>query len=115
MFSKTIIAKPSLHFVQCSRVQSTRAVRSFKVVGALSAGQRVKVTADVKVYHILKTKGAETALQGFEGVVDSIIEEHKGLPLSANLPVKVKLTGEVGELGEVSFIAHLCESELEEI
>jgi hypothetical protein len=73
------------------------------------------------VYHIPKTKGAEINVNGFEGEVIEVIEKTAaGVPLSANLPIKVRLSGEVlcqpqGVLGVVSFIAHLEDHEVTEL
>jgi len=91
------------------------------VVAAIGPGSKIKVSKDILVYHIPKTKGSEINLNGFEGEVIEVIEKTAdGVPLSANLPVKVRLSGEVlrqpqGVLAEVSFIAHLEDHELTEL
>ena len=43
------------------------------------------------VYHVPKTKGAATELEGMEGVVDSRADDHEGTYISANLEVRVAL------------------------
>ena len=85
-------------------------------VVAIDVGSQVKVAKDVKVYHIPKCKGAEVNINGFEGeVVDVIKETDTGVPLSANLPMKVRVSGEVLDKGVISFLVHLDDAELEEI
>lgn len=83
---------------------------------AVSQGAQVRVSKDVTVYHIPKCKGAAVNLNGFQGEVVEIVKETAtGIPLSANLPVKVKLSGEVLDKGVLSFLVHLEESEVEAI
>uniref|UniRef100_A0A7S1SND0 Ferredoxin thioredoxin reductase alpha chain domain-containing protein n=1 Tax=Tetraselmis chuii TaxID=63592 RepID=A0A7S1SND0_9CHLO len=80
---------------------------TLRVSAKIEEGAKVKVTTSVKVYHVPKTP--ELDLQGMEGVVMADVSTYKGHPISSNLPIKVKFTE------PVKVIAHLEESELEEI
>lgn len=45
---------------------------SLRVRAEVAEGSKVRVTDDVKVFHIPKSKGAETNLKGFEGIVQTV-------------------------------------------
>ena len=62
-----------------ARVQASRSVRVASAASSRSAttmamapGQKVKVKDAISVYHVPKTKGAETKLEGMQGVVDTV-------------------------------------------
>uniref|UniRef100_A0A061S417 Intraflagellar transport protein ift122 n=1 Tax=Tetraselmis sp. GSL018 TaxID=582737 RepID=A0A061S417_9CHLO len=97
--------RSSLLLRRCKR--DTRRVTNTRVFASISEGTRVRVKTSVKVYHVPKTKGAETELEGKEGVVAAVVSTYKGEPTSATLPVRVKFEE------PVKFIAHLDEDELE--
>jgi hypothetical protein len=83
--------------VRCSRGRAAafslrvRASSAAGSSGTVAAGARVRVTAPVVVYHVPKTKGAATPLQGLEGVVTAIADVHTdGSQLSCTMPLKVR-------------------------
>ena len=56
----------------------------------------------------------DALLQGFEGVVVRIVDNHKGTPISATHIVKVELTLQAGDKLK-KFQTHFKERELEEL
>jgi hypothetical protein len=54
--------------------------------GAFAEGQRVKVVANVKVFHVPRSPAEGIQLEGMEGVVTKDVTQYKGKILSANLP-----------------------------
>lgn len=67
-------------------------------------GAKVRVTAEVKVFHAPKhTAGLE--LQGKEGVIVKNVNYYKDKHLSANTPYKVQIDLEDG--GKGKFFVHL--------
>jgi hypothetical protein len=67
-------------------------------------GTKVKVTAEVKVFHAPK-RAEGLDLQGKQGVVVKNVNYHKGKHLSANAPYKVQIDLEDG--GKGKFFVHL--------
>lgn len=61
--------------------------------------------------HVPKIKG--TDLKGHPGVVAEIVDNHKGVPISSTMPVKVEfmITPEGGK--PLKFTAHFIDEELE--
>ena len=53
------------------------------------------------MYHVPKTAGAETELEGKEGVVTADVSEFKGQETSATLAIRVQFTE------PAKFVAHL--------
>ena len=74
-------------------------------------GAKVRVNKSVVVYHVPKSKGAATDLNGMEGEVAQRADELDGTYISANLPVKVALPLPDGS-GK-TFLVHLTADELE--
>ena len=74
-------------------------------------GAKVRVNKSVVVYHVPKTKGTATDLNGFEGEVAQRADELDGKYISANLPLKVALPLPDGS-GK-TFLVHLTAEELE--
>mmetsp|Transcript_4672 Transcript_4672/g.7946 ORF Transcript_4672/g.7946 Transcript_4672/m.7946 type:complete len:125 (-) Transcript_4672:486-860(-) len=110
------VRAPALSSSSSARLSVHRRSAAVSVVAAIGAGSKIKVSKDIMVYHIPKTKGAEINLNGFEGEVMEVIEKTAaGVPLSANLPIKVRLSGEVLDKGVLSFIAHLEDHEVTEL
>jgi hypothetical protein len=72
----------------------------------MKVGDRVRIIESVKVYHIPAHKGKPTEIRGYEGVIDKVITEWQGRPVSANFPLLVKFD-------EPKFRAHLQENEVE--
>lgn len=85
--------------------------RRTTTAAAMPVGTAVKVKSSVIVFHVPKTKGAATDLQGMQGVVDSRADDHEGIAVSATLACRVKLP--VPDGSGKTFIAHLDEDELE--
>ena len=81
-------------------------------VAKLQAGDKVKVTESVVVYHVPKSKGAATDLNGMEGEVASRADDLNGTYISANLEVRVAFAVPDDPKGK-TFIAHMKEDEVE--
>ena len=73
---------------------------------------KVKVTESVVVYHVPKSKGAATDLNGMEGEVASRADDLNGTYISANLEVRVAFAVPDDPKGK-TFIAHMKEDEVE--
>ncbi|GGA30301.1 ferredoxin-thioredoxin reductase variable chain [Okeania sp. KiyG1] len=71
----------------------------------MKVGDRVRVNTSVMVYIHPEHKGQPFELKNQEGEVVAIVNEWKGRPVSANLPILVKFTEK--------FKVHLKEEELE--
>jgi len=57
----------------------------------VAPGRRVRVTAPVAVFHVPKSKGAATQLQGLTGVVTALADVHTdGTLLSCTMPLKAR-------------------------
>jgi hypothetical protein len=69
------------------------------------------VNKSVVVYHVPKTKGAATDLNGMEGEVAQRADDLDGTYISANLPVKVALPNPDGS-GK-TFLVHVTADEIE--
>ncbi|KAF8081708.1 hypothetical protein N665_0870s0029 [Sinapis alba] len=74
-------------------------------------GARVRVTAPLKVYHVVRVP--EVELMGMEGLIKDYVVLWKGKRISANLPFKVQFVKEVEGRGPVKFFTHLKEDEFE--
>ena len=74
-------------------------------------GAKVRVNKSVVVYHVPKTKGAATDLNGMEGEVAQRADDLDGTYISANLPVKVALPNPDGS-GK-TFLVHVTADEIE--
>ena len=69
--------------------------------GDIRPGQKVKVKAPVTVFHVPKTKGAATPLQGRPGVVTAVVDKHTdGAQLSCTMPLKARWPEGWAGLGE---------------
>ena len=73
----------------------------------LAEGVRVRVKQPITVYHVPKLPNL--SLLGVEGTVAQVVKEHKGKPVSANLPYKVAFLVEK-EGQSVKFFAHMVRS-----
>jgi Ferredoxin thioredoxin reductase variable alpha chain len=71
----------------------------------MKAGDRIRVKESVMVYHHPSHRNEAFDIQGLEGNIEKLVNEHHGKPISANFPVLVKFEGK--------FKAHLRETELE--
>jgi len=76
-------------------------------------GAKVKVSKSVVVFHVPKTKGAATDLQGMEGTMAGRADEFEGTPTSATLPYKVTFQNVAVDGKTVKFTAHLEDDEFE--
>ncbi|XP_010452830.1 PREDICTED: ferredoxin-thioredoxin reductase, variable chain, chloroplastic-like [Camelina sativa] len=74
-------------------------------------GARVRVTAPLKVYHVVRVP--EVELMGMEGFIKDYVVLWKGKRISANLPFKVQFVKEIEGRGPVKFFTHLKEDEFE--
>lgn len=91
---------------------AARAAVAPSPVAKLQAGDKVKVTESVVVYHVPKSKGAATDLNGMEGEVASRADDLNGTYISANLEVRVAFAVPDDPKGK-TFIAHMKEDEVE--
>lgn len=89
-----------------------RAARA-EAEGKVEVGAAVKVTSSVVVYHVPKSKGAATDLEGLEGVVAELADVHEGVETSATLPYKVAFQIAGPNDKPVKFAAHLERGEFE--
>ncbi|MBE9177380.1 ferredoxin-thioredoxin reductase variable chain [Oculatella sp. LEGE 06141] len=71
----------------------------------MKVGDRIRVKESVIVYHHPAHRNEPFDIKGQEGEVIAILQEWRGKPVSANLPVHVKFDGK--------FKAHFREDELE--
>jgi hypothetical protein len=78
---------------------------------SVPVGAKVRVNKSVVVYHVPKSKGAATDLNGMEGEVAQRADELDGTYISANLPVKVALP--IPDGNGKTFLVHLTADELE--
>lgn len=79
----------------------------------IEAGSKIRVTADVTVYHVPKMPNYN--LKGKEGEVLDCVSLFKGKQISANLPYKCQFI-EQGEDGKEKKInAHLAADEIEKV
>lgn len=83
-----------------------------EAAAAPKIGKRVRVTAPLRVYHVMKAPDLD--IQGLEGVIKQYVGVWKGKRITANLPFKVEfqLTLE-GQPKPVRFFVHLREDEFE--
>lgn len=79
--------------------------------GKATVGARVRVTAPLKVYHVVRVP--EVELMGMEGLIKDYVAVWKGKRISANLPYKVQFVKEIEGRGPVKFFTHLKEDEFE--
>lgn len=88
-------------------------VAAEEAAAAPKIGRRVRVTAPLRVHHVLKAPDLD--IQGMEGVVKQYVCVWKGKRITANLPFKVEfqLPPFDGQDKPVRFFAHLREDEFE--
>ncbi|PUZ76740.1 hypothetical protein GQ55_1G314900 [Panicum hallii var. hallii] len=87
-------------------------VAAEEAAAAPKIGRRVRVTAPLRVHHIVKAPDLD--IQGMEGVVKQYVCVWKGKRITANLPFKVEFQIAVeGQSKPVRFFAHLREDEFE--
>ena len=81
---------------------------------APKVGKRVRVTAPLRVYHVVKAPDLD--IQGMEGVIKQYVGVWKGKRITANFPFKVEfqLTVET-QPKPVKLFVHLREDEFEYI
>uniref|UniRef100_A0A0A9GNG0 Ferredoxin thioredoxin reductase alpha chain domain-containing protein n=1 Tax=Arundo donax TaxID=35708 RepID=A0A0A9GNG0_ARUDO len=87
-------------------------VAAEEAAAAPKIGRRVRVTAPLRVYHVVKAPDLD--IQGMEGVVKQYVGVWKGKRITANLPFKVEFHLDVeGQPKPVRFFVHLREDEFE--
>jgi hypothetical protein len=87
-------------------------VAAEEAAAAPKIGRRVRVTAPLRVYHVVKAPNLD--VQGMEGVVKQYVCVWKGKRITANFPFKVEFTVSVeGQPKPVRFFVHLREDEFE--
>ncbi|XP_062222652.1 ferredoxin-thioredoxin reductase, variable chain-like [Phragmites australis] len=87
-------------------------VAAEEAAAAPKIGRRVRVTAPLRVYHVVKAPDLD--IQGMEGVVKQYVGVWKGKRITANLPFKVEFHLSVeGQTKPVRFFVHLREDEFE--
>ncbi|PNT69117.1 ferredoxin-thioredoxin reductase, variable chain [Brachypodium distachyon] len=79
---------------------------------APKVGKRVRVTAPLRVYHVVKAPDLD--IQGMEGVIKQYVGVWKGKRITANFPFKVEFQVSVeGQPKPVKLFVHLREDEFE--
>jgi len=73
----------------------------------MKVGDRIKVTAEITVYHHPAHKGQPFSIKGMEGQIVEVMSDWHGRPISPNFPCKVDFGNR--------FFAHLAEHEMEVI
>ncbi|KAL6911739.1 hypothetical protein ACP4OV_000544 [Aristida adscensionis] len=87
-------------------------VAAEEAAAAPKIGRRVRVTAPLRVHHIVKAPDLD--IQGMEGVVKQYVGVWKGKRITANLPFKIECQIAVeGQPKPVRFFVHLREDEFE--
>jgi hypothetical protein len=77
-------------------------------------GRRVRVTAPLRVYHVVKAPDLD--VQGLEGVIKQYVGVWKGKRITANFPFKVEFQVAVdAQPKPVKLFVHLREDEFEYI
>ncbi|KAL5211244.1 hypothetical protein ABZP36_022091 [Zizania latifolia] len=95
-----------------SDVPSSVDVAEEEAAVAPKIGKRVRVTAPIRVYHVMKAPDLD--VQGMEGVLKQYVAVWKGKRITANFPFKVEFHLDVeGQPKPVRFFAHLREDEFE--
>ncbi|XP_020585123.1 ferredoxin-thioredoxin reductase, variable chain, chloroplastic-like [Phalaenopsis equestris] len=91
---------------------SPDAIAEEEAEAAAKIGAKIRVTAPIKVYHVMKVP--ELDLCGMEGVIKQYVGVWKGKRLSANFPFKVEFFVSLeGQEKPVKFVVHLREDEFE--
>ncbi|KAF0931715.1 hypothetical protein E2562_005707 [Oryza meyeriana var. granulata] len=100
------------HVALTSDVSSSEDVAAEEAAVAPKIGKRVRVTAPVRVYHVMKAPDLD--VKGMEGVVKQYVGVWKGKRITANFPFKVEFHLSVeGQPKQVRFFVHLREDEFE--
>lgn len=87
-------------------------VAAEEAAAAPKIGRRVRVTAPLRVYHVVKAPDLD--IQGMVGVVKQYVCVWKGKRITANFPFKVEFQIDVeGQPKPVRFFVHLREDEFE--
>ena len=71
----------------------------------IEAGEKIRVTADVTVYHV--PKKPNYALKGKEGTILEVVTFFKGKQISANLPYKCQFLEQQEDGKEKKITVHL--------
>jgi hypothetical protein len=101
----------------CIQVALTSEVSSDDVAAEEAAaapkiGRRVRVSAPLRVYHVVKAPDLD--VQGMVGVVKQYVCVWKGKRITANFPFKVEFSLDLdGQPRPVRFFVHLREDEFE--
>uniref|UniRef100_A0A0D9VIR2 Ferredoxin thioredoxin reductase alpha chain domain-containing protein n=1 Tax=Leersia perrieri TaxID=77586 RepID=A0A0D9VIR2_9ORYZ len=100
------------HVAVTSDVSSSEDVAEEEAAAAPKIGKRVRVTAPLRVYHVMKAPDLD--IEGMEGVVKQYVGVWKGKRITANFPYKVEFHLPVeGQPKPVRFFVHLREDEFE--
>ena len=71
----------------------------------MKIGDRIRIIESIIVYHHPEHRQEAFDLKGMEGEIINIISDWEGRPLSANLPLLVKISEK--------FKVHVCDNEVE--
>lgn len=97
-----------------SDVSSSSDVAEEEAEHAPKIGRRVRVTAPLRVYHVVKAPDLD--IQGLEGVIKQYVGVWKGKRITANFPFKVEFQVAVETQPKpVKLFVHLREDEFEYI
>lgn len=76
----------------------------------MKAGDRVRVSTPVVLFHHPKYRNRPHNAEGMEGIIKEVLADWKGRPISPNFPVVVEFPIEGAKR---PFKAHLASAELE--
>uniref|UniRef100_A0ACD5Z399 Uncharacterized protein n=1 Tax=Avena sativa TaxID=4498 RepID=A0ACD5Z399_AVESA len=97
-----------------SDVSSSSDVAEEEAEHAPKIGKRVRITAPLRVYHVVKAPDLD--IQGMEGVIKQYVGVWKGKRITANFPFKVEFQVAVETQPKpVKLFVHLREDEFEYI
>ena len=71
----------------------------------MKIGDRIRIIESIIVYHHPEHRQEAFDLKGMEGEIINVISDWEGRPLSANLPLLVKISEK--------FKVHVCDNEVE--
>ena len=89
-----------------------RALNFFELLMSMQAGDRVRISTPVVLFHHPKHRNQPHNAEGMEGTVKQVLTDRKGRPISPNFPVVVEFPIEGAKR---PFKAHLANTELEVI
>ena len=81
----------------------------------IDVGSHVRVTSEVRIWHVTGAGKDGFNIQGCEGVVTDRADNYKGVETTANLPFKVKLEIDGKNGKKKKIFVHLTKHEIETV